>query len=327
MADLLFDVHAHCMPNAYRDAILASPIAKTARIPSWDLDTHLKTMDRNYIAEAILAFAPPGIYFGDVATTAAAARRCNEELADIVRRGGHRFRALATLPLPGVDEACEEAAYALDVLKLSGVSLFTSYDGQFLGQKNFDPVMAELDARKSITFIHPNIHPANQMIKLPWPAFVIEYPFDTTRAATNLIFSGALDRYPSIRFVLAHGGGTLPYLAYRLAMVGSQQLGQGEYLERYPLPFFTENAAATDPDFFLARVKRFWFEVALSAGEGTIATLKAVADPDRLLFGTDWPYAPESILKDTVRQLDNNNALTPSQREAIKYDNAARLFA
>jgi predicted TIM-barrel fold metal-dependent hydrolase len=323
----LFDVHGHCMPAAYRDAILASPIGKTARIPAWNLDDHIKLMDRNEISVSVLSLAPPGIYFGDAATTKATARRCNEELADIVRRGGKRFRALAVLPLPSAEGACEEIAYALDVLDLDGVSLFTSYDGQFLGQASFDPVMAVLDARGATAFVHPNIHPANPMIKLPWPAFVIEYPFDTTRAATNLIFSGALDRFPSIRFVLAHGGGTLPYLAYRLAMVGSQQLAHEEYAKKFPLPFFTQNKDATDPAFLLARIKRFWFEVALSAGEGTIAAISSVAHPDRILFGTDWPYAPESILVDTVAQLNSNGTLTDSERRGIASDNAQKLFA
>jgi len=206
------------------------------------------------------------------------------------------------------EDACEEVAYALDVLKLDGVSLFTSYDGQFLGQPSFDPVMAALDAKGSV-------------------AFVIEYPFDTTRTATNLIFSGALDRFPSIRFVLAHGGGTLPYLAYRLAMVGSQQLAHREFTDRFPLPFFTQNPQAAEPGFLLARIRRFWFEVALSAGEGTIATIKAVADPTRILFGTDWPYAPETILVDTVAQLNANASLTAAERKAIASDNAQKLFA
>ncbi len=322
----LLDVHGHCMPEAYRNAILDSPIGKTARIPRWELAEHIALLDRNDISVSVLSLAPPGIYFGDAAKTRAAARRCNEELAEIVRRGGRRFRALAVLPLPAVEDACAEVAYALDVLKLDGVSLFTSYDGEFLGQASFDPVMAELNARGAIAFMHPNIHPANQMIKLPWPAFVIEYPFDTTRAATNLIFSGALDRFPAIRFVLAHGGGTLPYLAYRLAMVGSQQLAHREFTDKFPLPFFTQNPEATDPAFLLARVRRFWFEIALSAGAGTIATIKTVADPDRILFGTDWPYAPETILTDTVAQLAANASLTPAERQAIASGNARKLF-
>jgi 6-methylsalicylate decarboxylase len=323
----LLDIHGHCMPDAYRNAILESPIGRTARIPSWSLDKHLEMIDRNGVAETVLSLAPPGIYFGDAAKTKVTARRCNEELADIVRRGGKRFRALGTLPLPSAEDACDELDYAMDVLKLDGVALFTSYDGQFLGQPSFDPLMAALDKRRALTFIHPNIHPANQMIHLPWPAFVIEYPFDTTRAATNLIFSGALDRYPAIRFVLAHGGGTLPYLAYRLAMVGSKQLAVSEYRERFPLPFFVDNPGATEPAFFLERVKRLFFEVALSAGEGTLATLKAVADPNRILFGTDWPYAPETIMADTLLQLDSNKSLTDADRSAIKYGNARRLFA
>ncbi|MCC6778078.1 MAG: amidohydrolase [Hyphomicrobiales bacterium] len=322
----LFDVHGHCMPEAYRSAILDSPVGKTARIPHWDFAEHIALLDRHDIAVCVLSLAPPGIYFGDAGKTRVAARRCNEALAEIVRRGGGRFRALAVLPLPSVEDACAEVAHALDVLKLDGIGLFTSYQGEFLGQASFDPVMAELDARGAIAFVHPNIHPANQMIKLPWPAFVIEYPFDTTRAATNLIFSGALDRFSAIRFVLAHGGGTLPYLAYRLAMVGSQQLAHPEFTERFPLPFFTQNAEATDPAFLLARVRRFWFEVALSAGAGTIATLETVADPDRILLGTDWPYAPETILTDTVAQLTANESLTPDKRRAIVSGNARKLF-
>jgi predicted TIM-barrel fold metal-dependent hydrolase len=327
MPQALFDIHGHCMPNAYRDAILESPLGKTARIPQWSFDKHLEMIDRHRVEVTVLSLAPPGIYFGDAAKTRITARRCNEELAEIVRRGGKRFCALATLPLPSVEDTCTELDYAFDVLKLDGVALLTNYDGQFLGQASFDPVMEALDKRRALAFIHPNIHPANQMIKLPWPAFVIEYPFDTTRAATNLIFSGALDRFPSIRFVLAHGGGTLPYLAYRLSMVGSKQLAETEYRERYPLPFFTQNPEATDPAFFLERLERFWFELALSAGEGTIATLKAVADPNRILFGTDWPYAPETIMNDTLLRLDGNASLTDADRNAIKFGNAEALLA
>ena len=109
-------------------------------------------------------------------------------------------------------------------------------------------------------------------------------------------------------------------------MVGSQQLAHREFTDKFPLPFFTENEAATDPAFLLARIRRFWFEVALSAGAGTIAAIKAVAHPDRILFGTDWPYAPETILTDTVAQLAANGSLTSAERRAIASGNAQKLF-
>lgn len=320
------DFHAHCMPDAYRDAILASPIAPTARIPKWSYDAHVEMMERNAIALSVLALAPPGLYFGDAAVTKGAARRVNEAFAEIVARGRGRFRALAALPLPAADDACEEIAYALDVLGLDGVSLFASYAGQYLGRKSFDPVMAMLHERGALAFVHPNIHPANELIELAWPPFVIEYPFDTARAAVNLIFSGALDRYPDIRFVLAHGGGALPSLAYRISMVGSQQLAKPPYVEKFPLPFFTENAQATDPAFVMARVRRFWFECALSAGPTTLDAVRAIAEPGHILFGSDWPYAPEPILNDTIAQLDANPHLSAAERHGIAYDNAASLL-
>lgn len=314
------------MPDAYRNAILDSPVGPTARIVDWSLDEHLKTKDRFGIETTVLSLAPPGLWFGDLARTKAAARACNEELADVVRRGGGRFRALATLPLPDPAATCEEIAYALDVLKLDGVAFFASYGGQYLGRAEFEPVLSALNQRRSVALIHPNIHPANKHIELDLPGFVMEYPFDTTRAAVNLILSGATERFPEIRYILAHAGGVLPYLAYRLALVGAHQLATPEFAERYPLPFFAR-PEATDPEFFLSHVRRFWFEIALSAGPATLAALKNFAAPDHILFGTDWPYAPDSILADTLTQMAANPTLDDADRRAIAFDNGQQMFA
>ena len=112
----------------------------------------------------------------------------------------------------------DEIGYCLDTLKFDGVSLFASYDGKFLGDPKFDPVMEALNARDGVVFVHPGAHPTNKLIDLPWPAFMMEYLFDTTRAVVNLMFGGALERYPRIRFILPHAGGLVPYFAWRLSV-------------------------------------------------------------------------------------------------------------
>ena len=101
---------------------------------------------------------------------------------------------------------------------ISGVCLFASYGEKFLGDPQFDPVLEALNARAAVVFVHPALHPSSRKLDLPWPGFMMEYLFDTTRAAVNLVFGGALERFPRIRFVLAHAGG-LDAL-FRLAAVG-----------------------------------------------------------------------------------------------------------
>ena len=93
------------------------------------------------------------------------------------------------------------------MLKHDGVSLFASYGENFLGDPLFDPLLEALDERGAVVFVHPGLHPSSKGFALPWPAFMMEYLFDTTRAAVNLVFSGAIDRFPRIRFILPHAGG------------------------------------------------------------------------------------------------------------------------
>jgi 6-methylsalicylate decarboxylase len=82
-------------------------------------------------------------------------------------------------------------------------------------------LLAALDARIATVFVHPTSPPCFETFGLDLPASMIEFPFDTTRTAVSLLYSGALVRYPRINFILPHAGGTLPFLAPRIAAVGS----------------------------------------------------------------------------------------------------------
>src|SRR5262249_28504605 len=134
-----------------------------------------------------------------------------------------RFGTLAALPLPDVDAALAELAYALDQLKMDGVCLLSSVGERYLGDPLFDPLLAELDRRGTPVFIHPHQPRSSQQAHLALPAALVEYVFDTTRVVASLLVSGRLERYPHVSFILSHAGGAVPYVAARLA-IGLQAL-------------------------------------------------------------------------------------------------------
>ena len=187
-------------------------------IPDWNLDIAQEMMDRNGIAQAV-ASPVPQVYWGDVDDAARWARHCNEFSASMVERAPHRFGALATLPLPDTKAAVKELEYALDTLKLDGVIMFSSFGDQYPGDPAFEELFQELDKRKAVVLIHPCTAPPGAIVpKLTIPWGLVEFIADTSRAVTNLLLSGTLHRYPSIRFIVSHAGGAIPYIAMRLRL-------------------------------------------------------------------------------------------------------------
>ena len=268
-------------------------------------------MDRHGIKSAITSISAPGVHFGDDGSARELARQCNEYAASCAQAYPGRLGAFAVLPLPDVEGALKEIAYALDHLGLDGIGLFTNYDNTYLGDPRFDPVLQLLHERRAVTFVHPALAPAIRGLDLDLPAFVVEYPFDTTRAATNLIYSGALERFSGIRFILAHAGGTLPYLAFRIAH--SPLIDPGK-LGRF------------SPADIAKQIRTFYFDTALSPDLTVMTGLRSCSDPERVLFGSDWPYAPEAVTAAAITALEAPGVLDARERNAIARDNALALF-
>ena len=327
------DIHAHAVTSAYRAALAAVGLGPPERrMPDWNPGLAIAMMDRNAIAASMLSLSVPGVHFGDDAKARAAARACNDEFAEIVAKNPGRFGAFAILPLPDVEGACAEAARALDTLKLDGVGLLSNHNGVSLGDPAFEPLMQVLDAHKAVAFIHPMIHPTASGIKLGVPNSLLEYPFDTTRAAVNLIFSNTLERHPNIRFILAHAGGTLPYLAWRIAGIAAWQIGapadnEKWIADRYRVRLIDENPTPFDANVALAQMRRFYYDTALAPGRAALASLMETADPARVLFGSDWPYAYEhSFVADAARRLETEAPFDANELAAVKRGNALALF-
>jgi len=305
------DVHHHVLPDFYIEAQRAAGISGTAYrgFPEWSPAKSLAVLEAHRIATAILSFTSPGIWFGDLAQTRDLARRCNDYLAGLAADHPGRFGGFAFLPLPDIDAALAEIARVFDVLKLDGITLLTSVDQRYIGHPDFEPVYEELDRRGAVVFIHPCYPPGTEAQGWNIPRMLIDYPFETTRVAVNLIFNGVIARRPNIKFILSHAGGTLPFLAHRVSIFDQATPFRDNY-----------------PEGALACMRRFWFDTALSGDAVPLAALKEIADPSRILFGTDYPYVSETVVAAETRGFDSWTGFGAAARAAIDRGNAAALF-
>jgi 6-methylsalicylate decarboxylase len=299
------DAHIHHLPDSYRED-LARYADLNYPLPPWSRQMTIDFMERYRIDAAVMSPSPQGVYFGDQAKAGEIARRSNEETAELVRSDPDRFGGLAVLPLPSVDAALEELVYAFDELALDGVILLSNVDGVYLGDRGLDPLFEELDRRGAYVFLHPNALTVPNPIP-GFPVWLFEFPFDTTRAVVNLIYGGALERFPRVKIQLAHLGGTAPFLAHRIASLSARD----------------PDRAALAPRGALEYLKLFYYDTGLSNNEVAFASTLAAVGSERVVFGSDWPYLELPPAGDPAPGL---SFLDPAVRSKIDGDTIAALL-
>ena len=306
------DVHHHILPPEYLSALQGAGISSGAGVPfpAWSATEALAVMDRNGIRAAVTSISAPGIHFGDDAFARELARRCNEVSARLVSDHPTRFGGFAVLPLPDVKTALLELEHALDTLLLDGVVLFASQsDGRYLGDPEFDELVAELDRRGAVAFVHPTVPRSSEGIRLDVPGFASEFTFDTSRAILNLVWSGTAERYPNVRWIFSHAGGTAPFLAWRWSLLDAH-------------PRMRERA----PQGVMHYLRRFYYDTALSANPHALHSLTQLVGPSRILFGSDHPFAPEGITRASALGLAAYDGFDDAARATIEHGNALSLL-
>jgi 6-methylsalicylate decarboxylase len=312
----IIDVHAHSMlPSWYgqleKKFAPNAPQFEGCAIPEWSPETAIEVMDQHGI-EAMVLSNPVGTKDMTREEAVPLARRMNEELAEILARYPKRFGAFGALPLQDKDATLVELEYALDTLGFDGVCLQTSFEGAYPGHPRFEQMFAELNRRRTTAFVHPVSPGYSRQIDIPVITGVLEFPFDSTRAAMSLVLSGMRQRYPDFNYISTHGGGTLPYLAHRIAFVTARR-GTG---------FETQLTY----DEVMAGLKSLHYDLAIATSRAQLLALRDLVPPGHLLLGFDYPMVAKVAIEPAIKQLLASDVFSDAELSAIANENALQLM-
>lgn len=297
------DTHTHVVPPRYAEWLRAD-LDYRGPLPEWSRDRAIEAFAALDVDLGVLSISNPGIPVGPAnERRRAMARAANEFCAAIVAADPDRFGFFATLLLPDLDGSLVEAAYALDQLEADGVVLLTRAEEIYLGDPRWDPLLELLSDRAAVALVHPTTLPS------PPPAGVspgvVDFLAETARAAACLVGHDCLARFPGLEVILPHGGGYVPYAAARIAATVSVEM---------------------EEDYALAQLRKFWFDCAVTGGPYALPSLLAFAGPERLTFGSDWPFELRPGQARAFTERLDAYPLTPVEAVAMNSENAERLL-
>jgi predicted TIM-barrel fold metal-dependent hydrolase len=296
------DVHHHVLPPMQKEKLANS---RSAATDNWTVAKSLEDMDKAGVATSITSIINPGVWFGKIdEASRKLARECNEWCARLEQDHPGRFRTFAVIPLPDTEGSLREIEYALDTLKAEGIALWTVYSGKYLGDPAFVPVFEELNRRKAVVYTHPTVPDCcNNLIK-GVPVSTMEYNHDTTRTVFSLIFGegNTALKFPDIRFIWSHSGGTIPFLTSRF-----------EELARRP------NLREKFPNGAAPILRRFFYEVAQGNTPAMLDGLMHMVPISQVMFGSDFPYRHA---KEAVDGIHNYGKFSEADLRAIEYETA-----
>ena len=265
------DIHHHIVPPALLQALGAQRMG--AASANWTLAHALEEMERGGVSAGISSIAPAGDPFNDPSTAVRLCRECNDYAARLAIDHPRRFGVFAALPLANIEASLREIEYAFDTLKADGVGLFTSYRDKWLGDPAFNPVFEELNRRRVVVYTHPNTANCCRNLLPNIGDGAIEWGTDTTRAIAQMIFGGSAARYPNIRMIFSHGGGTMPFLVERFTGMAKS----AQFASKFSKGFEGEAA-------------KFYYDTAQVANPAAMSALTKVVPISQIVFGTDYPF-------------------------------------
>lgn len=281
-------------------------------MPKWSVEIDQSFNSRQNIGTSILSLTVPGPEIGGSPDAAAEiARDSNDTGAAIRDAQPQEYGFFAAIPSPAVSKelAYAELVHGLDDLKADGLCLFTSYGGKYLGHADFAWIWEEVSKRPNpLVFIHPSTPDGWAPVNKVLPPPVADFAFETTKTALDLILSETISRFPQIKIILSHAGGTLPYIWLRPALLLSS-IG----LTKKTVEEFQDEAS------------NFYYDTALSGNPLVIDMLLGFAKPGHVLFGSDFPYADEPSSAACTKGLDDTK-MSDENREAIMRGNALALI-
>jgi aminocarboxymuconate-semialdehyde decarboxylase len=323
---MIVDFHNHYYPPEYIAALREGPSAYTVTEDGDGNPVLHSPGDKNYVvpghrdiefrttvlADAgvdmqLLTFTAPGTLIETPARSAELARLTNDCFATIVRERGDRYMALGTLPLNNPEACVKEFDRVLDELHLPGVMLFGNVNGVPLSDERFWPVYERASDAGAVLYIHPNFPAGVEAMEDYWLMPLVGFLFDTTLAAAGLVYSGVVERFPGITWVLGHLGGAIPYLAERLDRGYEAFASCREHITQPPSE----------------QLKQFYYDT-VNFDPAALRLAIEFAGADHILAGSDYPHMIGSLSKmvDSLKSVE----VSESDRVLIFGENARRIL-
>ena len=323
----IVDVHNHFYPPEYLDALRSGKSVVRVTVDSSgnphihypgdynvavaghrDIAYRHGVLEREGVDTQVITLTTPGTHVESPAYAASLARLVNDAFARIIAERGPRFTALATLPLNDPAASVKEFRRAMDELRLPGAMLFSNVNGVALADQRFWPLYEAADAYGAVLHIHPTSPVGVEAMTEYWLMPLNGFLFDTTLAASKLVFSGVVKRYPRIRWVLGHLGGTIPFLAERLDRGYRAFAGCRKHIDEPPTAYLKRN---------------FYYDT-VNFSQGPLKLALEFAGAEHILAGSDYPHQIGSIplMLEALRGLPISDA----DKNLILGGNAKRLL-
>lgn len=326
---MVVDIHAHFVPRGYLEAIRREGPAYGATLREepggdvtilvggrpfgpitrhyWDTEARLADMDAAGVDVQAVSLNPPMVTWAPPEVGIALARLVNDEMAKGVGASRGRLQGLATLPMQDVPAAGAETERAVRELGLKGVYIGTHVGGVDLDDPRFDPLYARWQDLDVPVFLHPIEVLGGPRVGAYHLHNLIGNPTDTTVAAERLIFGGVFARFPRLKVVLAHGGGTLPYLV-------------GRMMRGYAVRTEARAHIGVPPTDFLGNL----YYDTITHDLRALGFLVDVMGPQKVLLGSDYRF--DMADPDPVRLVRGLKEVGRKDRDRILGGNAARLL-
>ena len=318
---MVIDIHAHIVEQEYlrrltKAAGLSSVEAEGkiflqrdgytvawSRPDMFDPTHRISEMDRKGIDISALSLSTPNVYAWKGAEQVEVCRAINDHLQVACKQYPARLVALGSLPLDNITAALSELDRCIGELGMKGIAIGSNIDGMALDDARMEPLWARLSERRTPVFVHPMFPTYTEALPGYELPLRLGFPFDTTTAATRMIYGGVLERHPDLVIILAHTGGALVPLIERLDNGYRLFPECRRFINQLPSVY----------------AKRLYFDTA-SFSAPMIGMARDFAGADHVLFGTDAPY----ITQDTAHV--RNTPLGGADQEAILGGNARRLL-
>jgi aminocarboxymuconate-semialdehyde decarboxylase len=322
----VIDVHNHYYPPALLDALKTGPSAFAVSEDAEgnpvlsspgdvnivvrghrDIAYRQEVLDREGVDRQLISFTAPGTLLEAPARSVELATLVNDCLATVVAERGDRFSALATLPLNDAKASVVEFERVMGTMGLPGCMLFGNVNGVPLSDERFWPLYERASEAGTVCYIHPTFPVGVEAMEEYWLMPLVGFLFDTTLAAAGLVFSGVVERFPGIRWVLGHLGGTIPYLAERLDRGYEAFAACRANIDKPPTEY----------------LKTFYYDT-VNFDVNALQLAIDFAGVDQILAGSDYPHQIGSI----PRMLESlaSLGLDPADHARILGRNAAQLL-